>query len=409
MLRLPLRFCGIASAIAVSILLALFAPLARASQNTQHSALHFGMRMELITTGNTEALLNAAQIMKTDWVAQDVKWKDVEPQPGQYRWAELDQLLLDARPYGFHILFSVSGAPDWARPPAADLTLDGPPVDYAHFTRFISALAGRYAGVVGAYEIWPESNLSSRWSTPDGLSPERYTELLRQAAEAVRAADPAALVVSGGLAPTGANDGVNAIDDLVYYQRMYTAGAANYFDALGVRVDGFNNAPGDTPAYSTVLSATHKGHTSFYFRHYEDVRNVMVANGGADADMWITSAGWASSEGPIAGLEYAADINEQQQAEFLVEALVQAQSQPYLSVIIVNNFNLATAPDVPSYFGPYSLLRADWSARPAFITLAQIRQGDVFAQSVTPTAPATSHVLPNWQPRLRYTFQAGQP
>jgi hypothetical protein len=409
MVRHPLRIFGLAFIVTATALLVRLAPLARASQLNQVSALRFGMRMELTTSGNSEALLNAAQIMKTDWVAQDIKWKDVEPEPGQYQWAELDQLLLDARPYGFHILFSVSGAPDWARPPAADLTFDGPPADYAHFARFMSSLAGRYAGVAGAYEIWPEANLASRWSTPEGLSPERYTDLLRQAAEAVRAADPSAIVVSGGLAPTGANDGINAIDDLVYYQRMYTAGAANYFDALGVRVDGFNNAPGDAPGYSSVPSTTYKGHTSFYFRHYEDVHNVMIANGDTVTPMWITSAGWASTDQPLAGMEYAADINEDQQAEYLVEALAQAQSQPYLGVIIINNFNFATTPDAPAYLGHYSLLRADWSARPAFVTLAQIRQGDVFAQSASPTAPATTHVLPNWRPRLRYTFQAGQP
>jgi len=358
----------------------------------------FGLRVNLIGEGDPTPLLNAAQIMRSDWIAQTIRWKDIEPQPGQFTWEQVDASVKAARLYGFRILFSVAGAPDWSRSPDSNLAFDGPPADYATFAAFLTTLATRYVGFVQAYEIWPEANLNSRWASPNGVSPVQYTELLRQSYLAVKAADPAAIVVSGGLAPTGAHDGFNVIDDLAYYQGLYNAGAANYFDALGVRVDGYNNPPNDSPAVSTVTTTSYKGHTSFYFRHYEDVRVIMVANGNADKTLWITSAGWASSPTTIPGMEFAADVSEQQQADYLAMALAQVQAQPYVGVVLINNFNFATAGD--PYLGLYSLIRTDWSARPAFITLAQLRQDSLSAPPSQPQL-ASTHILPNWTPRHR--------
>ncbi len=363
----------------------------------------FGLRMNLLIDGDVKPLLNAAQVMRSDWISQDVNWRDIEPAPGNYQWQKLDAVVAAARPYGFRILLSVAGAPDWARPAGPDLTRDGPPADYATFANFMSQMAARYAGQVAAYELWPESNIASHWSSPDGISPERYTELLRQAAPAIHAADQySSIIVAGSLAPTGSNDGVNVMDDLVFYQRMYAAGAAEYFDALGVRVDGYNNPPVDSPTTSSVTTTTYKGHTSFYFRHYEDARAVMAAANDADTPLWITSAGWASTPMPLPGMEYAADVSEDQQAEYLAVALAQVQAQPYVGVLLINNFNYATTPERNPVPALYSLIRSDWSARPAFVILAQLRQDTLNAPPVTkPGDNMTVHTLPNWSLRHR--------
>lgn len=393
-------------------------PLAWAERPAPTGSIGFGLRMELLgANNNTQALLNAAQVMKSDWVAQNVKWKDIETEPGRYNWAQLDSLLLTLRPYGIRLLVSVAGTPDWARPAGSNLAFDGPPADYQTFARFLTALASRYTGLIGAYEIWPEANLRSRWWTAAGVSPEAYVELLRQSEIVLHTIDPMALVLSGGLAPTGATDNINVINDLTFYQRMYAAGLNQYADGLGVRVDGYNNPPADTALSSSVTipagsgqATTYKGDSSFYFRHYEEVRAIMVANGASDQSIWLTSAGWASTRAVVPGLEYAAEVSEDQQAKYLTEALVQLQAQPYIAAVFIRDFNFSTLPSAPDELVAYSLIRPDWSARPAFIALAQIRQGDAFAEPITAVivTPA-KHVLPNWRPRLRYTFEtAGQ-
>lgn len=391
----------------VAVLAATLVPFALARGARTRPAVGLGLRMDLLAGPNQKALLNAAQVMRAGWVSQDIKWKDIEPEPGSYRWAKLDGLLIALRPYGIRLMVSISGAPDWARASGSDLSYDGPPADPARFASFVSALAGRYSGIIAAYEIWPEANLRSRWWTTEGVSPQAYVTLVRLASKAIHAADPMGLVISGGLAPTGANDNFNVIDDLTFYRGMYAAGLKDVIDGLGVRVDGYNNPPGDFTGSSTVTSKTYKDHSSFYFRHYESVRTVMEAAGALDQGIWITSAGWASSTKPAQGQEYAADVSEQQQADYLIQALMQVQSQDYVAAIFVNNFNLSTltsgSPDVAAY----SLIRGDWSARPAFIALAQFRQGDAFSQPVALLNDSSpQHVLSNWHPRLRYAFRS---
>ncbi len=362
----------------------------------------FGLRLNLMINNDVTPLLNAAQIMRVDWLAQDVRWKDIEPQAGQYKWEKMDAMIMAVRPHGFRLLLSVYGTPDWARVARSDPTRDAPPANPATFARFMSAMLTRYNGLVSAVEIYPESNLSARWSSPDGISPERYVELLKPAYAAIHAADPLVIVIGGSLAPTASNDGKIAIDDLVYYKRMYKAGAANYFDALGVRVDGHNNPPKDFVGSKSVTTTTYKNNSAFYFRHYEDVYAVMAENGDKDKKLWITSAGWASATQKVAGKEFALDVDEQKQAEYLVGATELAQSQPYIAALVINNFNYSTSLESdPASL--YSLIRADWSARPALLKLAQARQ-EMAAVSFTPNNSVSQHILPNWRPRQRPTF-----
>ncbi len=399
MLRKRFVSVGVALSLTLSLLAGAAIPLSASPTQAANEPPAFGLRVDLLRGGDITPLLNAAQIMRSDWIAQTVRWKDIEPAPGEYHWEKLDPMLEMVRPYGFRILFSLSGTPDWARPAGSDLSHDGPPADYAAFAGFTSRLATRYAGLVAAYEIWPEANLISRWSALEGVSAANYTELLRQASASIHAADPMTIIIAGSLAPTGSHDGFNVIDDLTFYQAMYNAGAASYFDALGTKVDGYNNPPADSPTSSSVTTTIYKGHTSFYFRHYESVREIMVANGDSDKPLWITSAGWATSPTPIAGMEFASDVSEQQQADYMVGALAQVQSQSYVAVVLVNNFNFSTTTNDPAQ-AAYSLIRADWSARPAFITLAQVRQDATATMPLTSTSEQGAvHTLPNWSPR----------
>jgi aryl-phospho-beta-D-glucosidase BglC (GH1 family) len=116
----------------------------------------------------------------------------------------------------------VHGTPDWARP--ADSSFTHPPTNVADFANFMTQLATRYKGQVAAYEIWNEPNLNYEWGeqTPD---PAAYTELLKAAYTAVKAVDPAAKVISGGLATTG-DGSATAYGDLDFLRGMYEAGAA---------------------------------------------------------------------------------------------------------------------------------------------------------------------------------------
>jgi hypothetical protein len=174
------------------------------------------------------------------------------------------------------ILMRVHGTPEWAR--SADTPLSHPPADMADFGNFMTALATRYKGQVAAYEIWNEPNLDYEWGNlqPD---PATYTEMLKAAYAAVKAVDPEVIIISGGLATTGAGS-KTAAGDLNFLQGMYDAGAKGYFNALGSHPYAYGRAPDERDSWG--LS----------FARVEEQHQVMQSNGDGDTPIWITEAGW---------------------------------------------------------------------------------------------------------------------
>ncbi len=141
------------------------------------------------------------------WVKVQVSWKLYESAPGQYtedRLRELDRLVEAAAANDIKVLLSVSKAPEWSRPTTE---LDGPPLDYDLYAGFMNFLAGRYQGRVAAYELWNEPNLQREWNGFP-LNTADLVRLTAAGAAGVRAADPAAILISAAPATTGINDGV---------------------------------------------------------------------------------------------------------------------------------------------------------------------------------------------------------
>ncbi len=319
---------------------------------------------------DTNAVLDAVQGLSFGWIKQQVEWKIIEPEKGNIRWDMLDPVVDAAAARGLKVLLSVVKAPVWARPADTDISVDGPPAHPGDYGDFVGALAARYQGRVAAYEIWNEQNLWYEWGGKGRLSAGQYVELLRVAQERIRAADPSALIVSGGLTPTGVNDGYVAFDDVHYLGQMYAAGAAAYFDVLGAHPSGYNNPPDDTPSYNSTDTTEFKGHWSFYYRRFEQLRDVMALNGDGHKQMWFTEFGWSSQSNPPEGYEYAADNSEDQQARYLLRAFEMARQQGYVGVMFVWNLNFASVAGPADEKAGFSLVRADGYPRPAYLALA---------------------------------------
>ena len=137
------------------------------------------------------------------WVKQNVGWRDVEgAEKGAYDWYFTDRVVADAEERGLKVLFRLDSEPAWAALEKGVLSSNGPPEDPQDFGDFCHVLATRYAGRVDAYQVWNEPNLAREWG---GYPPEPagYVALLQACYVGVKTADPDALVVSAGLAPTG--------------------------------------------------------------------------------------------------------------------------------------------------------------------------------------------------------------
>lgn len=302
------------------------------------------------------------------WVKQQVQWSSIEPvEKGGFDWAELDRVINSAHASGLNILLSVAKTPHWALAPGLD---HGPPANPRDFADFMRTLATRYRGKVQAYELWNEANFAAEWKP---VRPQPFVELLRVTYPALKQADPNAVAIMGALTPTGVNDPNIAIDDATYLRQLvaYNNGeVANYFDVLGVHPGGYNHPPTDTPQN---ITRNHAGgfanHPSFYFTRYAELHNILLAH-GINKDVWFTEFGWASSDQPAPGYEYAAQNSDLDQANYLVGSFnLVRQRHPYVGVMIVWNLNFRVTQSKSHETWAFGILNPDWSPRPAYTAL----------------------------------------
>jgi hypothetical protein len=334
----------------------------------------YGIQAGLVEDPNQGRMWSAVVTVRMGWVKQQVEWKRYNPVSGQYDWSALDRVVNAAHGKGLKLLCSVVKAPGWARP-AGD-TEDGPPADPQTYGTFLREMATRYRGRVAAYEVWNEQNLHSEWGgRGHKLNAWRYVDLLRVAYDALKAADPEAVVVSGGLAPTGWNDGDIAIDDRAYLEQMYQAGLARYCDAVGAHPSGYNNPPDvDWRTWYDPSAPGFKGHPSFFFRGtLESYRDIMLRYGDGGKRIWPTEFGWASVEhtgvGPVPGYEYAADNSEGEQAQFILRAYALGKAWGWVGPMFLWNLNYAPLAGQADEKAAFGILYQDWRPRPAYEAL----------------------------------------
>ncbi|RIK38599.1 MAG: hypothetical protein DCC58_16470 [Chloroflexi bacterium] len=336
-----------------------------------HYGPHVGYGFNIAWRGDEQAGPFHQQTMEKvteagfSWVRIQITWRDAEPQPGQYHVAHIDRIVEQARADNVRIMASILKAPTWA---TGDGT-DGIPANAEPFENFMRVLADRYRGKIDAYEIWNEQNLA--FETSGNVDIGRYVNILKAGYRGVKAADPDAVVVFGGLTPTGVNDPSIAIDDAVYLQQIYDwndGEIKRYYDVLGAHPGSNSNSPDqfwpDNPG-----NYGWSDHRSFYFRRIEDLRAIMVAEGEGHKQIWLTEFGWTTLN-PAPGYEYGQYISEQLQAEYLVRAFEIAKHEwPYIGVMFVWNLNFAVTVDAGDEKGPWGVLRSDWSSRPAYDAL----------------------------------------
>jgi len=171
------------------------------------------------------------------WIRHDFSWDKIEPQKGQFSWGGYDALVSAARSRAIEVIATVTYTPAWANGGHADHNYAPSSAD--EFGRFAGDVARRYATQgVHRYEIWNEPNIGFWKPLPD---PVAYTAVLRAASIAIHAADPLAVVVTGGTSPAG--DGPSTFSPQTWLSQLYANGAKPYFDAVGHHpyVDAWSN------------------------------------------------------------------------------------------------------------------------------------------------------------------------
>ena len=310
--------------------------------------------------------------LNMQWVKQVIDWSLYETSQGAVDWAAIDALVETMDEAGVNILLTVTNAPGWARDSVEE---NGPPADPATYAAFVGAMAQRYAGVVDAYEIWDSPNLRRAWNTPRGISAADYVALLQAAFTAIKAADPAAIVVSAGLAPTGFNDGVNAIDDRVYLMQMYEAGIAQWSDAIGAHPNGWANPPDSVCCQNNRPAVpAWDDHPSFFFRDtLSDYRAIMVENQDSGTYIWATEFGWGSNDGlnvtPPEALGFVEFTSLDEQAQYIVRGFELGRELGYVGPMFLYNLNFCSVVGQTGEQCLFSLLDPAGNPRPAFFAV----------------------------------------
>jgi hypothetical protein len=268
------------------------------------------------------------------WVKQTFAWRDIEIEPGKYDWSRADQVVfLVTEVFTRNLIIRLDREPYWDR---RDYPLDagiaaGPPRNLAHFFHFCEVIARRYRGKVAAYQVWNEPNLAREWAGQPP-NPAEYVAMLRGCYAAIKRGDPDALVISAGLAPTGDGPPL-AMPHEAFLVAMYEAGAAPYFDLLGVHAPGFRAAPEVPPGMAASIPEL-GGQRFFAFRHVEDLRAIMERFGDGHKQVAVLEFGWTTD--PI-NTDYAwFAVDEQLKADYMVRAFRWAKQnwRPWIGPMI---------------------------------------------------------------------------
>jgi GH35 family endo-1,4-beta-xylanase len=298
-----------------------------------------------------DEMLRLASEAGFDAVVQVFSWLEIEPTREEWHWEYPDFVVRAAEHYGLDLIVRLDGLPGWAAEEAAVGQVTDLSDDYA---AFVGTVAQRYQGQIKGYIIWNEPNLAKEWGgrPPD---PAAYTELLRRAYEAIKAAAPEAPVVSAGLASTNHQD-AEAMDDRAFLEAMYQAGAGAYFDALGAHPYGFAYPPDDPRG----------AHDGLNLARLLDLRAIMEAHGDGDKPIWVTELGWTT-----AGVEEGSwlTVTPQQQADYLAGAWRRALTDEMAWVQVFTVWNLSQGLPPTDEMAGYSLLDESGEPKPAYHAL----------------------------------------
>ncbi len=265
------------------------------------------------------------------WVRQSFPWALIEPAPGQYDWAPWDRIVEETAARGLGLIAVLERPPDWA---------GSPPVP-ADFARFAGAVAARYGDRIRYYQVWHNPNLQDGWGTRP--HPAQYAELLRQAALAIRAADPDARILLGSLAPT-VERGPENLSEVRFLEEFYVACAGGnpivgaglapappggnrkggnrkgcpYVDIVAAQAYGFETGPEDRRVGEDVLN----------FSRAVLIREVMEAHGDGGKALWVSHFGWNSLPPDWADVPSIwGTVDGGTQAEYTVGALERARRE----------------------------------------------------------------------------------
>ncbi|HXE44393.1 MAG TPA: hypothetical protein VN635_04265 [Conexibacter sp.] len=312
------------------------------------------------------------------WVREELRWPDVEPRPGVFRWGQFDRLLSDSARRGLHVLPLLIGTPRWTGG-----TYYAMP-DPQEFGAFAARVAARYAPggsfwrtrrrLAGYapqwFELWNEP-YTARYSA-GGVDPVRYAQMVRATLTQGRAANPRARWLMAADLDYNDNSGRG-------HDWLGAIAAAD--PTLAADVDGVAVHP-----YAFVAPTDHTNDTQLRYRFDRTaaIERELIQHGKANPVLWITELGFSTCN-------LRPDCtSEHDQAQWLADVGAALRRAPLIGhvqalfVYHLRDFPRAGGSDREGHYG---LLRTNGSHKPAWSVLRALTLQRPQALPKLPAAP----------------------
>ena len=257
-------------------------------------AVSIGLRAQTVPSTYFGMHMNSGVIAREPWPAvrfgsdrlwdTSTGWADVNPSPGIYRWAMLDDWLNTAKAHGItDILYTFGQTPPWAssKPtdticfyapgecdPPNDLESDGTGTNQ-HWKSFVTAIATHAAGRIKYWEIWNEPHNAWYWN---GTMPQ-LVRMAKDAAAIIKSIDPNAVIVSP-------SPGIRSLNAKLWMANYLAAGGGQFADIIAFHgyVQGGTFGVYPQAADIVPLIAT--------------LKQTLQAYGQGAKPIWDTEASW---------------------------------------------------------------------------------------------------------------------
>jgi hypothetical protein len=299
----------------------------------------FGINASLgnrVRTAEHAAMVELMREAGVQWSREELSWDRMQlERGGPFRWEgdaeglyNYDNAIAVQRAAGINVLGILAYNPAWfkSKNPKLDEWLG----DWGNYVYNVVARYGRERNQIRYWEVWNEANLR-----PFGYEHGLYTikdfvRLLDVSRAAIKAADPQAVIVLGGLADIyGQITRAEEYDSLDYLRMLHAAGGWNSFDILGWH-------PYRGLAPETVQER--RGVGMSMEQEFRILDGMMAAWG--PKPIWLTEMGWSSAT-PTTRL------SEADQAAYLQRMYVIALAHPSIQKIFWYDLRDDTAPGAP--------------------------------------------------------------
>jgi GH35 family endo-1,4-beta-xylanase len=231
-----------------------------------------------VNSADAADAMNQAQKAGIGWVTVEFTWSKLQPSPGTANFAPFSALVDAATSNKLKVLGRLGFSTNWNTTAPSTVTDPTqrehyPPANVDDFGRYVFTVVQTYKANVHAWEIWYEPDVGTPTGTCTGYwcgTPAQYARLLAVAYRNVKAADPNATVLLGGLALSGDQQNPNFLTDIL------------------------NDAANPAGASIDVAAVHAYGSEGTILLRMNQLKSQLAFGGASGVQIWVTEFGYPS-------------------------------------------------------------------------------------------------------------------